>query len=93
MFKIHFHRAHNEYRETTNTILEEAVIEQRNAHLVQGVIEGVQAITEEPNIANTEILNEVANIESQVSQSQEVIPQLITQMHQMQDMINRCISS
>ena len=88
-FKIHFRRAHNEYRETTNTTLEEAAIEQRDTHLVQRVIKGVQAITDEPNIANTEIANEVANIASQVSQSQEVIPQLITQMQQMQAMINQ----
>ena len=58
-------------------------------HLVQRVIEGVKAITEEPNIANTEIANEVANIASQVSQSQEVIPKLITQMHLMQAMMNQ----
>ena len=56
-FKIHFHRSHNEYRETTNTTLEEAANEQRNAHLVQRTIKGVQAITEEPYIAYTEIGN------------------------------------
>ena len=88
-FKIHFRRAHNEYRETTNKTLEEAAIEQRNAHLVQLVIEGVQAITDEPNIVNTEIVNEVANIAIQVSQSQEFIPQLITQMQQMQAIMNQ----
>ena len=88
-FKIHSRRAHNEYRETTNTTLEEAAIEQRDAHLVQRVIKGVQAITEEPNIANTEIANEVANIASQVSQSQEIIPQLINHMHQIQAMMNQ----
>ena len=88
-FKIHFRRAHNEYRKTTNTTLEEAANEQRDAHLVRRVTKGVQAITEEPNIANTEIANEVANIASQVSQSQEVIPQLITHMHQMQAMMNQ----
>ena len=87
-FKIHFRRAHNGYRETTDTTLEEAAIEQHDAHLVQLVIKGVQAITEEPNVANTEIANEVANIASQVSQSQELIPQLINQMHQMQAMMN-----
>ena len=69
--------------------MEESANEQRDTHLVQRVIEGVQAITEEPNIANNEIANEVANIASQVSQSQEVIPQLITQMHQMQTMMNQ----
>ena len=58
-------------------------------HIVQRAIEGVQAITEEPNIANTEIANELANIASQVSQIQEVIPQLISQMHQMQSMMNQ----
>ena len=88
-FKIHFRRSHNEYRETTNTTLEEAAIEQHDAHLVQRVIEGVQAITEEKIIATTEIANEVANISSKVSQSQEVIPQLISQMHQMQAMMNQ----
>ena len=72
----------------TNTTLEESDIEQQNAHLVQRVIKGVQAITDKPNIANTEIANEVANIASKVSQSQEVIPQLISQMHQMQAMMN-----
>ena len=77
-FKIHFRRSHNEYRKTTNTTLEESVIEQRDAHLVQRVIEGVQATTEEPSTADTEIANEVANIASQVSQSQEVLPQLIS---------------
>ena len=68
-FKIHFCRAHNEYRETNNITLEESGIEKRDVHLVQRVTEGVQAITEEPNITNTEIANEVANIASQVSQS------------------------
>ena len=67
MFKIHFHRAHNEYREINNKTLEEASIEKQDVHLVQHVIEGVQEITEEPNIANTEIANEVAKIASQVS--------------------------
>ena len=88
-FKIHFRRSHNEYRKTTNITLEEAAIEQRDVHLVQRGIKGVQAITEEPNIANTEISNVVANIASQVYQIQEVIPQLITRMHQMQAMIHQ----
>ena len=88
-FKIHFRRAHNEYRKMTNTTLEKSAIEQRGVHLVQRAIEGVQAITEEPNIANTEIANEVAKIASQVSQSKEVIPQLISQMHQMQATMNQ----
>ena len=58
-------------------------------NFVQCVIKGVQTITEETNIANTEIANEVANIASQVSQSQEVIPQIINNMHQMQAMMNQ----
>ena len=87
-FKIHFRRSHTEYRKTTNTTLEEAANEQRDVHLVHRVIEGVQAITEEPNIENTEIENEVENIARQVSQNQEVIHQLITQTHQMQAMMN-----
>ena len=69
-FKIQFRRSHNKYRKMTNTTLEEAAIEQRDAHLVQRVIKGVQAKTEEQNIANTEIANEMANIASQFSQSQ-----------------------
>ena len=64
-------------------------MEQQDAHLIQRVIKGVQAITEEPNIANTEIENELANLAIQVSQSQEVIPQLISQMHQIQAMMNQ----
>ena len=88
-FKIYFRRAHNKYRETTNTTLEEAAIEQQDAHFVQHVIKWVQAITEEQNIANTEIANEEANVASQVSQSQELIPQLISQMHQMKATMNQ----
>ena len=87
-FKVHFRRAHNEYRELTNTTLEEAANAQRDAHLVQRVIEGVQAtITDDP--ASTEIANEVANIASQVTQNQAVIPQLVNQIHQMQAMMHQ----
>ena len=86
-FKIHFRRAHNEYRETTNTTLQEATRQLENANLVQQVIEGVRANM--PEQENQDIAIEVANIASQVSQSQEVIPQLITQIHQMQAMMNQ----
>jgi len=40
-FKIHFRQAHQEFRETTCTTIEESEIQQNHVNLVQQVVEGV----------------------------------------------------
>ena len=77
-FKTYFCQAHNEFRETTNLTLEQAAMEQRNALLVQQIMEGVQSALPEPTLpTNTvELTSEVANVASVVNQQSQVIPQL-----------------
>ena len=42
-FKIHFRQAHQEFRETTCTTIEESEIQQNHVNLVQQVVEGVRS--------------------------------------------------
>ena len=88
-FKTYFCQAHNEFRETTNLTLEQAAMEQRNALLVQQIMEGVQSALPEPTLpTNTvELTSEVANVASVVNQQSQVIPQL-THSHECIRVIN-----
>ena len=63
-------------------------MEQRNALLVQQIVEGVQsALPQQSAAANTdELTSEVANVASVVNQQSQVIPQLMQQMQKMQQM-------
>ena len=88
---IAFRQAHSELHDTTNLTLEQADMEQRNALLVQQIVEGVQsALPQQSAAANTdELTSEVANVASVVNQQSQVIPQLIQQKQQMQQMIQQ----
>jgi hypothetical protein len=57
-FKTHFHRAHQEFRETTDVTLKDSELQRNNANLVQQVVNGMQqAMTAETNAdANAALL-------------------------------------
>ena len=90
-FKAYFPQAHTELRETTNLTLEQANMEQRDALLVQQIMEGVQAaaLPQQSQTNTDELTTEVANVASVVNQQSQVIPQLMQQMQQMQQMMQQ----
>jgi hypothetical protein len=63
-FKTHFCQAHQEFRETTNVILEESELARNNANLVQQVVDGLQgAFTPDETLQNesAELITQMAN--------------------------------
>jgi hypothetical protein len=79
-FKDHFRRAHQEFRETTDTTLEESELQRNNANLVQQVVEGLQQAIPPPD-DNSDLREQTANHTTRTSDTQQ---QLMTQMTQMQ---------
>jgi hypothetical protein len=101
VFKEHFRRAHDELRETTDLTLADAA--QQQANLVQQVIEGVQQVLENPHVA-TPVAEANDNVPPEeeplfcqqvnsVSQNADVVPQILQQMQQMQNMMFRMQSN
>jgi hypothetical protein len=75
-FKDHFRRAHQEFRETTNTTVEEFELQRNNANLVQQVVDGLQQAIRPDDSA--ELLEQMASHTTCPSK------QLLAQLHQMQ---------
>ena len=73
-FKLQFCQAHQEFRETTDTTVEESEIQQNHVNLVhQEVVEGIQsamtpADTTEPS---AELIQQMANSLNQTSETQQ----------------------
>jgi len=62
-FKTHFRQAHQEFRETTDVIIEESELQRNHANLVRQVVEGVQtAMTPADTIdPSSELIQQMAN--------------------------------
>jgi hypothetical protein len=81
-FKDQFRRAHQELRETTDVTLDESDLQRSNAHLVQQVVEGMQhAMSNDANTDHSEILSQMSNSATRVTESQQ---QLQAQIQHMQ---------
>jgi hypothetical protein len=83
-FKDHFPQAHKEFRETTDTTLEDSELQRNNANLVQQVVEGLQHVLtpeEPPEAESSALIQEMANLATCTTKTQQ---QLVTQLTQMQ---------
>ena len=80
-FKIHFRRAHQELRETTDITLEESELQRNNANLVQQVVDGMQTIQTVRDEESAVILEQMANSTTGATDAQQ---QLVAQLAQMQ---------
>jgi hypothetical protein len=78
-FKDHFRRAHQEFRETTDTTLEESELQRNNANLVQQVVEGLQQVI--PTDDSSQLRDQIANHTTRTTESHQ---HLLTQLNQMQ---------
>jgi hypothetical protein len=56
-FKTHFRHAHQEFRETTDVMLEDLELQRNNANLVQQVVNGMQQATWPPKPPPTPMLH------------------------------------
>lgn len=72
-FKNHFRQAHQEFRETTDTTLEDSELQCNNANLVQQVVEGLQAAMtpEDTTDPSLELIQQMANSANQTSETQQ----------------------
>jgi hypothetical protein len=78
-FKADFRRAHQEFRETTDTTLESSELERNNAHLVQQVVNGMQQA----------MATELATHEPTQTAPNDTQTQLQAQLLQMQQSMNQ----
>jgi type II secretory pathway component PulJ len=86
-FKTHFRCAHQEFRETTDTTLEDSELQRNNANLVQQVVNGMQ----QAMAAGTTTDNNAAMIlqmTTSATQASETNQQLNGQIQQMQQAMN-----
>jgi hypothetical protein len=76
-FKTHFHRTHQEFRETTDVMLKDSELQRNNANLVQQVVNGMQqAMAAETNTdVNAALL-------LQASQANQLLNGQVQQMQQ-----------
>ncbi len=82
-FKIHFRQAHQEFRETTDTTLEESELERNNAHIVQQVVNGMQQAIATEFANNTDTSTATSDAQTQLQ------AQLQAQLQQMQQSVNQ----
>ena len=86
-FKTHFRRAHQEFRETTDTTLEESELQRNNANLVQQVVNGMQqAMAAETTTDDNSAM--IVQMTASATQASEANQQLTGQLQQMQQSMN-----
>ena len=90
-FKDHFRQAHQEFRETTDTTLEDSELQRNNANLVQQVVDGLQAVMtpEDTNDPSLELIQQMANSANQTSETQQHLLSQIAQMQQAMQQLQR----
>jgi hypothetical protein len=86
-FKLHFRRAHQEFRETTDITLEDSELQRQNANLVQQVVNGMQEAmaNEATTDDNSEALLQATTSATRASEANQ---QLTNQLQQMQQSMN-----
>jgi type II secretory pathway component PulJ len=86
-FKTHFRRAHQEFRETTDTTLEDSELQRNNANLVQQVVNGMQqAMAADTTNDNNAVM--ILQMTTSATQASETNQQLNGQIQQMQQAMN-----
>jgi hypothetical protein len=84
-FKTQFRRAHQEFRETTDTTLEDSELNRNNAHLVQQVVDGLQqsmSATDTTNDDNAALIQQMTNSAAQATETNQHLNSQLQQMHQ-----------
>jgi tetrahydrodipicolinate N-succinyltransferase len=86
-FKLHFRRAHQDFRETTDITLEESELARNNANLVQQVVNGMQEAMAN-DTAYTDNAAMILQMTTAATQASDTQQQLNAQIQQMQQAMN-----